>query len=114
MPWNEVDRRFRATGVEHIDQGLAARRGVIVALPHMGNWDAAGHWLAGRGYPIVAVAEELRPAGGYELFYRHRRALGVRIASLPRGGGEGAGPVLAGDPRGGRVRRRPHRWSGGP
>ena len=21
MPWNEVDRRFRATGVEHIDRG---------------------------------------------------------------------------------------------
>jgi lauroyl/myristoyl acyltransferase len=88
MPWHEVDRRFRVTGVENIDQGLAAGRGVIVALPHMGNWDAAGHWLAGHGYPIVAVAEELRPAGVYELFYRHRRALGMRIVPLQRGVGE--------------------------
>jgi len=88
MPWNEVDRRFRVTGVENIDRGLAAGRGVIVALPHMGNWDAAGHWLAGRGYPIVAVAEELHPASVYELFYRHRRALGMRIVPLQQGVGE--------------------------
>jgi phosphatidylinositol dimannoside acyltransferase len=95
MPWDEVDRRFHVTGVENIDRGLADGRGVIVALPHMGNWDAAGHWLAGSGYPIVAVAEELRPASVYELFYRHRRALGMRIVPLQQSVGERLARLLA-------------------
>lgn len=88
MSTEEVDRSFRVTGAEHIDEGLRAGRGVIVALPHMGNWDAAGHWLAIHAYPVVAVAEELRPASVYELFYRHRRALGMQIEPLQKGVGE--------------------------
>jgi lauroyl/myristoyl acyltransferase len=85
MPWDEVLRRFSAEGIEWIDQGLEAGKGVILALPHMGNWDAAGHWLALQGYPIVAVAEELKPARLFELFYRHRRALGMDIVPLTEG-----------------------------
>lgn len=88
MSAEDVDRSFHVTGVEHIDEGLRAGRGVIVALPHMGNWDAAGHWLAIHAYPVVAVAEELRPASVYELFYRHRRALGMQIEPLQKGVGE--------------------------
>ena len=88
MSWDEVDRRFRPTGVDQIDEGLKAGRGVILALPHMGNWDAAGHWLAIHGYPLVAVAEELRPPSLYERFYRHRRALGMDIVPLQAGVGE--------------------------
>lgn len=85
MPWEEVNRRFSVTGVEHVDGALEAGRGAIVALPHMGNWDAAGHWLAINGYPIVAVAEELKPPAVFELFYRHRRALGMDIVPLSEG-----------------------------
>jgi KDO2-lipid IV(A) lauroyltransferase len=92
MPWDEVERRFKVEGVEWIDAGLEAGRGVILALPHMGNWDAAGHWLALRGYPIVAVAEELKPAAVFDLFYRHRRALGMDI--VPLGAGERLGERL--------------------
>jgi KDO2-lipid IV(A) lauroyltransferase len=88
MSFDEVDRQFRPTGVEHIDDGLKAGRGVILALPHMGNWDAAGHWLAIHGYPLVAVAEELRPPSLYRRFYRHRRALGMDIVPLQSGIGE--------------------------
>jgi phosphatidylinositol dimannoside acyltransferase len=88
MSFEEVNRLFRPTGVEHIDAGLSAGHGVIVALPHMGNWDAAGHWLAVNGYPVVAVAEELRPAAVSDLFYRHRRALGMQIVPLQKGVGE--------------------------
>jgi len=88
MSWDEVDRRFRPTGVDNIDEGLKAGRGVILALPHMGNWDAAGHWLALKGYPLVAVAEELRPPSLYRRFYRHRRALGMDIVPLQSGVGE--------------------------
>jgi KDO2-lipid IV(A) lauroyltransferase len=57
-----------------------------MALPHMGNWDAAGHWLAISGYRMTAVAEELKPKAVFDLFYRHRRALGMDIVPLSEGG----------------------------
>jgi KDO2-lipid IV(A) lauroyltransferase len=85
MPPEEVDRRNTIVGLEHIDRALQASQGVILALPHMGNWDAAGHWLALRGYRMTAVAEELRPRRVYELFLRHRRALGIGIVPLSEG-----------------------------
>jgi KDO2-lipid IV(A) lauroyltransferase len=52
----------------------------------MGNWDVAGHYLAVNGYPLAAVAEELRPPRLSELFLRHREELGMRIIPLSRNG----------------------------
>ena len=78
----EMNRRFVVEGLENIDRALEAGRGVVAALPHMGNWDAAGKFMAANGYPLVAVAEELRPRGMYEMFLRHREALGMRIVPL--------------------------------
>lgn len=86
MPPEEVSRRFTIDGVEHIDRALAAGTGIVCALPHMGNWDAAGHWLSLNGYRLAAVAEELRPRSVFELFLRHRRALGIGIVPLSEGG----------------------------
>lgn len=90
MPWDEVTRRFRIDGKDHIDRAVADGRGMVIALPHMGNWDAAGHWLCMQGYRMAAVAEELKPRSVSELFLRHRRALGMKIVPLidPRKVGE--------------------------
>ncbi len=85
MPWDEVDRRWTVDGLEHADQALEEGRGAILVLPHMGNWDAAGHWLCIKGYRMAAVAEELKPISVFELFLRHRRALGMEIVPLSEG-----------------------------
>src|SRR5439155_15829986 len=37
------------------------------------------------GYRMTAVAEELKPPSVFELFYRHRRALGMNIVPLTEG-----------------------------
>jgi KDO2-lipid IV(A) lauroyltransferase len=92
MPADEVHRRFTVRGMEVVDDALRAGRGIVLALPHMGNWDAAGHWLSLSGYPMTAVAEELRPPGVYDLFYRHRRALGMSI--VPLAGSKVAGRLV--------------------
>jgi len=60
----------------------------VVALPHGGNWDAAGAWVAAQGWPITTVAERLKPEGVYERFLAFRRALGMEI--IPLTGGERA------------------------
>ncbi len=85
MPWDEVQKRFTIEGMEHIQHATEAGRGMIVALPHMGNWDAAGHWLSMQGYKMAAVAEELKPQEVFDLFFRHRRALGMTIVPLSEG-----------------------------
>jgi KDO2-lipid IV(A) lauroyltransferase len=82
MSPEEVGRRCTLEGLEHADRALEKGRGVVLTLPHMGNWDAAGHWLCLNGYRMTAVAEELKPRSVFELFLRHRRALGMGIVPL--------------------------------
>jgi lauroyl/myristoyl acyltransferase len=85
-PDDLVTERFTFDGWENMEKALAAGRGVIAVLPHMGNWDAAGRAMTARGISVVSVAEELRPPRLYELFLRHRRELGMEIFGLVGGG----------------------------
>ncbi len=94
MPPEEVNKRTTTAGIEHIDRALEAGRGCIAVVPHMGNWDAAGYWLAVNGYRVVSVAEELRPRRLFELFLEHRERLGLRI--VPLSPGTHVGQQLAG------------------
>lgn len=85
MSKEEMNRRFVIQGLENIDHGIEQGRGAICVLPHMGNWDAAGKFLAVNGYRMAAVAEELKPRRMFELFLEHRRALGMHIVPLTEG-----------------------------
>jgi phosphatidylinositol dimannoside acyltransferase len=85
---------FRLENEEVLAAAVAAGRGIVLALPHGGNWDAAGAWVAAKGWPIVTVAERLRPEGVYERFLAFRRGLGMEILPLT-GGDRPAITVLA-------------------
>ena len=61
---------------------MAAGQGAVVALPHAGNWDLAGAWVAAHDWPITTVAERLKPEGMYERFVAYRRGLGMEIIPL--------------------------------
>lgn len=82
----ELIARTRIIGVEHIDEALAAGKGCLAVLPHMGNWDVGGRFLVANGYRLASVAEELRPRRLFELFLRHREELGIRIVPLTSNG----------------------------
>ena len=69
-------------GLENLDAGLAAGRGVIIAMPHLGGWDFGGAWLASLGYPMVAVVEPVRPPELFEWFVGLRRSLGLEVLPL--------------------------------
>ncbi|MGY0003894.1 phosphatidylinositol mannoside acyltransferase [Micromonospora sp. I033] len=77
---------FHLDGQEKLAADVAAGRGAVVALPHAGNWDAAGAWVAATGWPITTVAERLKPEGVYERFLAFRQGLGMEI--LPTSGGD--------------------------
>jgi KDO2-lipid IV(A) lauroyltransferase len=74
------------TGLDRLRVDMDSGRGAIIALPHAGNWDAAGAWVAATGWPIVTVAERLRPESLYRRFVAYRERLGMEI--LPLTGGD--------------------------
>lgn len=57
-------------------------RGVVVALPHSGNWDHAGAYFCSLGVPLVTVAERLKPEALFQKFLRHRESMGFEVLSL--------------------------------
>jgi len=74
---------------EHLIRDAATSGdGMILALPHMGNWDWAGAWLAGAVTPFTTVAERLEPASLFDRFVEFREGLGMEV--LPLTGGERA------------------------
>lgn len=85
-PREELLDRFCLDGHEVFDVHRAQGSGVIVAIPHSGNWDWAGAWVAAKGWPITTVAERLKPKGVYERFLDYRRGLGMTI--VPHSGGD--------------------------
>jgi phosphatidylinositol dimannoside acyltransferase len=76
---------FRLERGHLLGENVAAGVGSIVALPHAGNWDAAGAWVAANGWPITTVAERLKPEAVYERFLAFRRGLGMEIVPLTGG-----------------------------
>lgn len=72
-------------GRENITAALAAGRGAVMALPHSGNWDMAGVWLAQTHGGFTTVAERLKPESLYRRFLAFRESLGFEV--LPLSGG---------------------------
>jgi KDO2-lipid IV(A) lauroyltransferase len=64
----------------------AEGKGLIVALPHSGNWDHAGAYICYRGMPLVTVAERLKPEDLYRQFLAYRESLGMEIIPATGGG----------------------------
>jgi KDO2-lipid IV(A) lauroyltransferase len=79
---DEVLARTEVVGYDHVERAFADGRGVICALPHVGNWDMGGRYMSARGVAVVSVAEELRPEQLFRFFTDHRRALGMEILGL--------------------------------
>jgi phosphatidylinositol dimannoside acyltransferase len=77
-----IEAHFRCQGLEHIAAGVEAGTGVVLALPHLGNWDFAGAWLARQGYRVTVVAEPVEPPELFEWFVETRAQLGMRVVPL--------------------------------
>jgi phosphatidylinositol dimannoside acyltransferase len=76
----------RLVGHENFQAAIAAGRGVVLALPHSGNWDMAGVWLVQTNGAFATVAERLEPESLYNRFIEYRESLGFEV--LPLSGGE--------------------------
>lgn len=95
-----IDDRFAiAEGMEHLVAARESRRGLVVALPHMGSWEWGGSFLNSLGLGMTAIAEELEPPALFDWFKKKREAIGIRIEPL----NEHAGTVMLEVLRGGGV-----------
>lgn len=66
-------------GREHLDATLSRGNGLILTLPHSGNWDMAGMWLVSRYGGFSTVAERLRPEALFDAFVAYREHLGFEV-----------------------------------
>ncbi|MGE2725148.1 phosphatidylinositol mannoside acyltransferase [Mycolicibacterium pulveris] len=86
MDHDAVGRELFVHDVDRVWAGLEAGRGVVIALPHSGNWDMAGVWLVQNHGSFTTVAERLKPESLYHRFVAYRESLGFEV--LPSSGGE--------------------------
>ncbi|SEG90785.1 KDO2-lipid IV(A) lauroyltransferase [Nonomuraea solani] len=103
MSTEEIVRRSHTIGAEHVHDNVAAGRGVVLALPHMGNWDQAGAWLVGVGHPFTTVAERLKPESLFRRYVAFREGLGMEVLPLTGGDGHNFGTLATRVRKGGVV-----------
>ncbi|MEU9607798.1 phosphatidylinositol mannoside acyltransferase [Streptomyces sp. NPDC048057] len=88
----QVRENVHIHDVHHLTDGIAADRGVILALPHLANWDLAGVWVTRvLQTPFTTVAERLKPESLYDRFVAYRESLGMEV--LPHAGGSAFGTL---------------------
>lgn len=81
---SQLRARVRAILPDSLHADLA-RGSIVIALPHMGNWDLVGAWASTELAPVLTVAERLRPEDLFEQFVAFRRSLGMHVIGQGRG-----------------------------
>jgi KDO2-lipid IV(A) lauroyltransferase len=89
-----VEERTFVQGFEHLEAGMAAGKGVIMALPHIGSWEYGGAFLATQDMPMTSVAERLEPPELFDYFVRQRAAMGLTIVPLDASSGRAISGAL--------------------
>jgi len=89
LPTLSTERIVTGTDVigrEHVQRVRDEGRGLVMVLPHSGNWDAAAVWFIDfLGGPFMTVAERLKPESLYRRFLEYRESLGMRVVPLTGG-----------------------------
>jgi len=87
MDHEQIFRRVDETfvGKTLIDAALERGKGLILALPHTGNFDVSGIWLVRHCGTFTTVAERLKPESVFQRFLAYRQALGFEV--VPTDGG---------------------------
>jgi KDO2-lipid IV(A) lauroyltransferase len=77
--------RTTVANLYRLHEGVASGRGVILALPHIGNWEAAGLRASAENARVLAVAEELGNERIVQWFIRLRNLMQIDVLVARRG-----------------------------
>lgn len=66
-------------GKDHLEASINSGKGVVLVLPHTGNWDMAGMFLTSRYSKFTTVAERLKPERLFDAFVEYRQSLGFKV-----------------------------------
>ena len=89
--WNPTDHALawedwvRLIGTEHLDAARAEGKGVILALPHLGNWVPAIRALERRGYRTCSLHRPAEIAALRRYLDEHAARLSLRYIATPLG-----------------------------
>jgi KDO2-lipid IV(A) lauroyltransferase len=85
-PVERVVERFAViVGEEHLRESIAHNRGVILLLPHLGNWEVIGTYLATR-YPVTTLYKGTGLSALDDLIHRARQRHGNRLVPADKSG----------------------------
>ncbi|HKH06567.1 MAG TPA: phosphatidylinositol mannoside acyltransferase [Acidimicrobiales bacterium] len=88
-----LDAGMTHEGYHHIDESIAAGKGPILVLPHLGSWEWSAFWLTRvKGHRLTAVVERLEPPALYDWFAGFRQEIGIDVVPL----GADAGKTVMG------------------
>lgn len=79
---NRIQSTVTVNDPELLLEPVRNKRGVVVALPHAGNWDHAGSYFCSLGIPLVTVVERLKPEKLFQKFLEYRQAIGMEALPL--------------------------------
>ena len=79
---DRIETSVTTTNGNLLTSPMSEGKGVIIALPHSGNWDHAGAYFCQQGIPLVTVAEVLKPIKLFEKFLQYREAMGFEVLAL--------------------------------
>jgi KDO2-lipid IV(A) lauroyltransferase len=79
---NRIQSTVTVNDPELLLEPVRSKRGVIVALPHAGNWDHAGSYFCSQGIPLVTVVERVKPEKLFRKFLEYRQAIGMEALPL--------------------------------
>jgi KDO2-lipid IV(A) lauroyltransferase len=79
---SRISTTVTATREELLTAPMKDGRGVVVALPHAGNWDHAGFYFCAMGFPLVSVVERVKPEALFNKFLEYRQNMGMEVLAL--------------------------------
>ncbi|MBW3578334.1 MAG: phosphatidylinositol mannoside acyltransferase [Actinobacteria bacterium] len=83
---DDVLARTEDVNTRILDEVRSDGRGAILATGHLGSWEIGAFFSTQRDWRLTVVAELLEPRRLFDRFVELRRALGLEVIPLVRGG----------------------------
>ena len=75
----EILRKVRISGIENLRKALLNEKGVILLVPHLGNWEILGATLGLLGYNVYSFFLDARIDSIGELLNSFRESKGIKL-----------------------------------